>query len=351
MIVSRFGRSIPHLALFLEDAKDRIDLVRGVADGSDNARFVVRNFLLDERLDDARLASYARFVEPSTPLDFEAWDSAHKRYLRNCVFVTPSADHDLRFATMDRPDICPETFRHSASQEFQATDRQIHLLRLVRVEDIAYLADEEGGTVWLRVNEWLRDPNPTNPARAELARILDQAASSPEADHRPVFATFYEDLLGDLGEGDWPDLIRDRLGLHHINQWNPPGLPARVVLFRYPVQDIPRKRGETGKRPIAVPSVLDHRFSAAFCPAPRELDRGRVVNLRAGANLEPAREVLHFFMRYQPQHIFRAGEVTRRVPAGLTEIRRDHLIWLQLATDRNDYAAHTDGDILKERAG
>jgi hypothetical protein len=343
-----FAKTVPAFAAFLETAKDNADLGNKGGGSPTNARFIPRNFLLDERIADDRLKSYIPFLNGIADWNLELWDAAHKNYLKRFVFVTPSAEHDPRFVAIDEPRNCPETFRStSALQTFQTADRQTHFIRIVPVKDIAQMADEDVGYVWNMGEAWVRDRQKTNPARNELARILDQAAHSDKCDHRPVFAAFYEDLADELKQSDWPDRLRNRLGLYHINQWNPPGLPARVFLFRYPVEDLPRKRGETERRPLAVPSVLDHRFSEAFCPAPSGLNRGRLVNLKAGENIDPAREVLHFFMPFQAEHLFLVGEVTTPVPENLGSIRRDHLLWLQLTSGREDYASETDADLLQ----
>ena len=348
--MNSFAKTAPDFAAFLEAAKDNADLGNRGSGSPTNARFIPRNFLLDERIADDRLASYASFLNGITDWNLEAWDAAHKDYLKRFVFVTPSAEHDPRFVATDDPRNCPETFRSaSALQTFQTADRQTHFIRVVLAKDIARMADEDVGYVWSMGEAWVRDRQKTNPARNELARILDQAAHSDKCDHRPVFAAFYEDLVDDLKQADWPDRLRNRLGLYHINQWYPPGLPARVFLFRYPVEDLPRKRGETERRPLAVPSVLDHRFSEAFCPAPTGLNRGRLVNLKAGENVDPVREVLHFFMPYQVEHLFLVGEVTTPVPENLGSVRRDHLLWLQLTADRENYASETDADLLPSR--
>jgi hypothetical protein len=70
------------------------------------------------------------------------------------------------------------------------------------------------------------------------------------------------------------------------------------------------------------------------------------VNLEANAADQPAREVLHLFMPLEPKHLFRVGTVTTPVPDYLGPTRRDHLLWLRLLSDRDDYAAATDSDLF-----
>ena len=78
----------------------------------------------------------------------------------------------------------------------------------------------------------------------ELNSILEIWERS--LDLRPVWAGFWEDVVDMFGQSpstdsnDWPEDLRDRLGLYHID---PAGLyrsEIPIVVFRYPVSDLPR---------------------------------------------------------------------------------------------------------------
>jgi hypothetical protein len=300
-------------------------------------------------LDQARIQSYAEFLNDSTTWNFEQWYDKHNEYLRVEVFVT-GTQPDYNLIDASDPTICPETFRGGqALIPFQGTDLDTHLIRLVPVADLAYLSNKTEDHIFSLGEQVLLSQNPRDPAYVELSMILDSAFNGPRADHRPVFAAFYEDFKEELQAPTndmWANQLRDRLGLFHINQSKPLGLPRKVFLFRYPVREVPRHAGKSSSRPLAIPGVLDQNLFEAFCPAPRELDRGRLVNLKADALEEPAREVLHLFMPMKVEHLFRAGKVTNPVPEDLKNPRRDHLIWMRLHSDRQLYASDTDGDLL-----
>jgi hypothetical protein len=51
-------------------------------------------------------------------------------------------------------------------------------------------------------------------------------------------------------------------------------------------------------------------------------------------------------MPLEPKHLFRVGTVTTPVPDYLGHARRDHLLWLRLLSNREDYAAATDSDLF-----
>lgn len=339
--MSAFSTAAPEFDKFLASVKDDPALAPGSGGSLENTRFIPRNFLLEERLDPSRALTYAAVLPLGGLGNFAEWTTAHNNYLDKHVFIKPPALHDYHSVARNNPAVCPETFRAPlALVTFQGTDFDTNLIRLVSVADIAWLSNESEDYVFSLGEEVIADSRENNPARRELSRILEEAYTGPTCQHRPVFAAFYEDFLEalrDPANTSWPNELRDRLGLYHINQWQPGGLPRRVFLFRYAVRDIPRHPGEADRRPIALPVVIDHRFSEAFCPAPRELNRGRMVNLEDRALEEPAREALHLFMPMQVQHVFRVGQVTSPVPEDLATARRDHLLWLQLLADRDDY--------------
>jgi hypothetical protein len=315
-----------------------------------NTRFVPRNFLIEERIDSGRAGHYEAAIPSGGPTSFNEWNAAHNLYLAGHVFRAPPASYDHHHAVdTNDPSVCPETFRSPlALIAFQGTDLDSDFIRLMAVSDIAWLSGRDEEEIFALGEQVVRNPNPGSTASADLATILEEAFLGRKCDHRPVFAAFYEDFLEalrDPADLTWPDRIRDRLGLYHLNQWSIP-FPRRVFLFRYAVREIPRRLGDDARRPIALPAVLDHRLAEAFCPAPQELRQGQLVNLQIGATGQPAREVLHLFMPLEPKHLFRVGTVTTPVPAYLGPARRDHLLWLRLLSGREDYAAATDSDLL-----
>lgn len=351
--MSAFSATAPDFDAFLAKAKDNPGLAPKRAGDSRNTRFIPRNFLIEERIDATRASAYATAFPSALAADpaeaFEQWNEVHNIYVLERIFVRPPAGHDHHSVDTNNPTTCPETFRSSlALAFFQGTDLDTHFIRLMPVSDIAWLAREREDRILALGEQFLQDPSPRNPARDELAYIFDEAFLGPNCDHRPVFAAFYEDFLEDLDDPtdpSWPNRVRDRLGLFHLNQWTRP-FPRPVFLFRYSARELPRRRGEVDRRPIALPAVLDHRLSEAFCPAPRELNRGQLLNLQENSTSEPAREIVHLFMPFEPKHLFRVGMITSPAPEYLGSARRDHLLWLRLRSDRDDYGAETDGDLF-----
>lgn len=351
--MSVFETTSPLFEAFLARAKDDLALAPGSGGAFSNTRFIPRNFLNEERLDPSRLTSYATGFPTTGITDFAEWVWVHNLYLKRHVFVVPPATHDYRTVAPDNPNVCPETFRAPlALSTFQGTDFDTVLIRLVPVSDLAWLAralEDDENKIFSLGEQVMADPSDTNPAWQELSRILEEAYTGEDCQHRPVFASFYEDFLDELNDPanmSWPNQLRDRLGLYHINQWQKGGLPRRVFLFHYKVREIPRHPGKADSRPLAVPVVIDHRLFEAFCPAPHELDRGRLLNLDTSETKEPAREVLHLFMPLQVEHLFRVGQVTTPAPEDLASARCDHLTLLRVLSGRDDYGSATDADLF-----
>lgn len=347
--MSIFSVVAPKFEAFLETSKNSSAIVPGRVGDPQNTRFIPRNFLIEERIDSERAGHYAATLPSYTISTFEKWNEAHNRYLSERILITPPAIHDYRSVNTEDITVCPDTFRSSLSlSAFQGTDLDTDLIRIVAVSDIAWLSGYNEDEIFRLGELAVRDSNPSNQARNNIAIILEEAFLGPKCDHRPIFSAFYEDFLNELrnpADTSWPNHLRDRLGLYHLNQWAGP-LPRRVFLFRYSVREIPRRQGEVDRRPIALPAVLDHRLAEAFCPSPKELRQGQLVNLKASVTDQPAREVLHLFMPLEPKHLFRVGLVTTPVQNYLGPARREHLLWLRSLSGRGDYAMLTDIDLI-----
>jgi hypothetical protein len=189
---------------------------------------------------------------------------------------------------------------------------------------------------------FLLDRSPA--AKSDVGGILESLAV--ESQDRPTFAAFaidLEDVFGDTpaeDPPDWPDRLRDILGLQHYDpvQWG----EQPIAVFQYPIKRLRRAKGRTGNL-VGMPTVLDGSFNPAFCPPPRGQEHGFAVDLSGG--VEPVREVVHPTPRYLPEDLIRTGTI-RAAPGVLKDARAFHLTALREKCGRPDYAAATDFDIL-----
>lgn len=93
-------------------------------------------------------------------------------------------------------------------------------------------------------------------------------------DLRPAFSTLLSEVTDELGQDDWADALRDRLGLAH---YSPTGSPEPVALCRYSVSDVHREAKT--RSPLTMPTVLDSGPWEYYFPAPKSLRFGRAMAL------------------------------------------------------------------------
>ena len=263
---------------------------------------------------------------------------------------TPSPSGDFLPRRLDPgDDACPETFRRLPHDSPSlGVLPNLPLICVERVDSIATVAQwPQRDKVSIALKSYLE--------RGEvgdvklLADILDQW--NVHADVRPTFAAFLDDFRDILGADDesppgWPNRLRDALGLVQHDPVST-GRPIEIVVLRYPVSEVPTLRGAgRGAHPLVPPCVLDGRFSAAFCPSPRNGLTGHVADLSANV-AEPRREVVHPTVRLRTSHVWRMGTITTPAEKDLLpEARGLHLDLLRNLTSRPDYARGTDADLL-----
>ncbi len=312
-------------------AKDLEDLLCSAATGSDPSWAAYgENYLFEERVSSQRQVDYEMALQGQIP-DLDAWDRWHRgTYL-------PKAIH--------RP--VPEPFTAVNSAAAHAADLAEDQW-LVRVEKLTYALRETGLEID-RLQEFL-DVAAGGPsggkfnsldAEAELQGVCDSLNRNPNG-VRPRFAGFFQDVENTLGLPDWPDQVRDRFGLAHIDPG--PGATLPIAVMRYPVREVlaAAAKQSDAVHPICVPTVLDHEFTAWFMPAPRDLLYGRTLQLAGDPGCEAKiAEVLHLRLRYKPRHIYRVGAVTEPltglVNTRLKPLRAEHLFCLQYDSGRDDF--------------
>ena len=325
-----------------------------------NARFVARNFLLDQGVDPTRQGSYRAAGVMVRHADFSAWEDRHvNAYLVAQVWLEKL---DRAPGVIDQNDHakCPETFRLPAAfQLFGPADDRLDLIRVVdaepiakreaaRLDEVLALAQH---VVQRNLPKWTGTTTigpPPDKETEELEAMLEQWDRTVNLS--PVWATFWEDIKTVFGNKpaddplDWPDKLRDWAGLCHFD----PASRRREVplfVFRYSVGELPRLKNKGDLRPLAVPTVLDGRFSEAFCPSPKG-QPGYMVALGGDSDVL-RREVLHPAFPFRARDLFRTGVVKRPVPVDLTAARRKHLENLRytMSVDYFTYAEETDSDL------
>ncbi len=343
-----FQTRYPAFARFLREMASS-DPERGLP------RIEARNFLLDPGVSDERCQSYGEAGAKNGFDGSGGWLSLHGDYLAKQIYLRrPRGAAAPKRLDPERAESCPETFRYDDNfTEFGAVDKSLHLLRVLDLGAMLKVLRQLVGTAVpeKRIVEAAAEVSGHWPevdqADAEARRLLEGVLGTWNgvSDLRPAYASFYaehESLLGDASEGAWADRLRDRLGLAHLDPAQRG--PIHILVFRYPVTRVPTRLRLRGRRPLATPTVLDSRWSTAFCPAPSNHHCGRVVDLAAELN-EPASEVVHPHFDLEVKDLFRVGRVTKGVPEDLWEARQAHLLWLREQTGHPDFAADTDPEL------
>lgn len=205
----------------------------------------------------------------------------------------------------------------------------------MRVESLAFLLNRAEIETGINTNMTLVQQfllNPTDPdLRGSVSDLLQR--SNQGRDLRPSFAGFWgevkkffaDDPVND--DPDWPNQVRDCFGLGHYDHIDGEDIP--ILLMQYRVAEV--KGHPPATFFAAVPTVLDGGLFPFFCPTPLNLKEGQAVDLSPGGPMGYTFycEILHRYLDYRPEHIYRAGWINR--PPGKTceEARRIHLEFLK----------------------
>jgi hypothetical protein len=165
-------------------------------------------------------------------------------------------------------------------------------------------------------------------------------------DARPAFATLKSAVADDLEKPDWPERLRDRLGLAH---YRAAASSEPIALMEYRVEEVvDAARRAGGACALTAPTVLDSGPWPHFFPAPTELDCGRCMALfEIDSDENLVIELLHMRLTYRREHIMKLGEIRSPAhPIALARLRNHHLIALRLASGRYEFGEEMSEDGL-----
>jgi len=280
-------------------------------------RCIAENFLLEERLPVEREDSYEEHLE--YPLDEESWNSVHEEYVDAKIYVRSGSPET--FSPINRPNL------------ILTVDPDQFLVRVENIRDVEFYNGKTPLDIIKYCHDFLKDPENTE-KREIIKDFLKKWHES--RDLRPVFAGFWgeiEDIFSKAnknnpGHEEWPNRLRDRLGLGHLTPGN--GAPIPILVFRCRVKDvIPIDSGET--KNVAIPTVLDGFLTPYFCPTPKKgWNQGQALDLSCGdeKNYSINCEILHHAVEYKPEFLFNAGWITKSPGKPLEEARKIHLDFL-----------------------
>ena len=287
------------------------------------------NYILDERVPDAREDDFLSFndfpvtLQSLTQSTFRpAWFKQHADYAKAKVALpaicgTFTKINEGAWLPQLKPDwdvVRVETLYGLADRAIKAGSDVQETEAIGLIHDLLHA--RETGTTF----------HPLRKAR--LAKWLQHINSPRGSDRRPAFVAPFAEVEDILKDPDWPNRLRDALGLGHIRLWA--GNPMTVVLMQYNLIRV--HTAHIGKPAWAAsPTVLDdvpgQMPNPCFFPAPKTASTdgyGFTVDLAiTGATWR--REFLHGHIAYTLDDIRRIGEVTTDVPpARIADARKDH---------------------------
>lgn len=331
----------------LASAADFAPLLWATANGAadpQESRLVARNFLLDENLTSARVDAYPPVRRAGATL--EEWRRAHGDYVTTEIdLIRPVHTGAAYRIDPSQRDRCPDAFRYpEALSKYGQVDTELHLVRVWSALSLAAILRLPGNDPSMLVDvcrSVLNNPK-DQALRQELNDMLAVVADSISA--RPQFAALHLEVEAHLDPStNWPERIRDRLGLLHLQPG--PGQVIPLLVFKYPVRATPELADRPGIHALATPTALDAGFFPAFCPAPSGSGGGMPVDLEA-SHQPLIHEVLHGWMKLRAEHLIALGELRECCAVDLGRARGTHLFTVQATTDREDYGNETDADLL-----
>ena len=217
----------------------------GRADADLQIKAKMHNIDFDERVGVDRLNELKGTIPVLPPTTNELLDALAR-------------DIGLRFEV--KGDRIPPTFAASNSM---ASLPDLRPQKLVRLELLDWPLKLWGGSFDALLKAHSAG---SGPEKALVERFFD--SWNGERDNRPCFAAFKDQLLPDLGDPDWANRLRDRLGLTYESK--------PVALMEYDTLDvIAQSKGMPGAAyRFCIPSALDQRPSAQFFPTPQECGFG-----------------------------------------------------------------------------
>lgn len=269
-------------------------------------RAMGHNYRFDELVSDRRRTEFESFI-PETP-------------------ATDLRSHHVDYwQERCRNALVPATFL--ASNDPAAPDDVSDDLTVARLENIDWILANAGKTF----QELLDAKNSGNNAVLEdFIRKWNSAR-----DHRPHFAAVFDDIKDELDYPDWPDRLRDRLGLAHYSAISK-SIPVALMVYR--LGDLTRKPDPDVVK-MTSPTVLDSEPWPYFYPAPQGICYGRAMTLGTDHDESALQaELLHPRGDYKVRHLFKLGEVTTPArTAPIEELRNHHLLCLRIATGKVDF--------------
>ena len=293
------------------------------------------NYLFEECVSTDRQKGYEEILNLSSA-ELRTWRDRHRDYLFRNVYVSRGR--------------VPETFTAlNANAQLRGLDTAQWVVRLERFDEVLDGLQIDLAAVADQLAALHGENGKRQAARAFLEEVCRHWNGEVRRQARPTFGAFFDDVEAEVIAGDWPNRLRNRLGLAHYHVPTG-GQPIAIALMRYRVEDVLTATGGSEPEAFAVPTVLDSEINAHFFPAPRQIGFGRTLDLEPDGNCERlVSEILHRRIEYVPDHFLKVGWVTTPIPphatgAALSRLRNGHLFCLRYESGLESFGMHIPED-------
>lgn len=271
---------------------------------------VAWNLHHDEQIEPGRQATYETCVAGAGA--FVDWNAGHSSYVKEQVNV-------------DRNGIARTFDSDNKLAQFGSLEENQWLLRVERLNRAFASASQLTGFDALeRAVSHSQAGDPT--AQAALDRFMVEW--NQQRDGRPQFASFKGEVVDEFDSVDWPNKLRDRLGLGHFNPAASGAIEVAVMV--YPASCVTRQQRRLGSACTAGfsrPTVVDSDLNLFFYPIPLGANYGAALHLAEGCAGVLTQEVLHLSFDYSREHIKKIGRISSPCQIGmsLSAARNHHL--------------------------
>lgn len=310
-------------------------LFRLIKDGNKVSTAYAHNYIFEERVSIDRQKRYEESYNTVEP-NIKGWKKKHRKYYMEKIKV--------------QKNLIPETFSPlNEAAILTGLDENRYIARLERLKDILvkdskHLMDlEKRWKTWKEITTDINDKKEKDETKKDAEEFLLKFCKTwnEHRDSRPSFTGFFDELEQDICSDDWPNLVRNRLGLGCGITSKEDKIP--VALMCYPVSEVlSGLENKEKKYSFAVPTVLDGELSKFFFPSPSSAYYGSTLNLDLDVNCEKlTSEILHRSIDYKPEHFFKFGNITKPIPEhegkALARLRNQHLVCLRKETGLDSF--------------
>lgn len=217
-------------------------------------------------------------------------------------------------------------------------------LKLIRIEDLRepleLTAVEPGKLIAAHEKR-------NRPGRALLDWFLAQWNTGRDIRRNPrSFSARKDQCFDEIASANWPEALRDKLGLDHLD--GSVAGPIPVALMEFDVEEVldQARLDPAIAHSFCIPTALDGEPNSQFFPTPTvphrtpgPLDFGCPMALSVISKPEDLiAEVIHPRLIYKRDHITKIGLIGAGLPiVDVAEMRNAHLWALRIESDRLDY--------------